>query len=71
MMHLYRGYRFEGLAVLVIWVTFLVLVFIFEEATRSLLPWAFMLLMAIVVALCVAGEYLLYRLNALASRHQS
>ncbi len=54
-MHLYRGYRFEGLAVLVIWVAFLVLVFVFEESARQLLPWAFMLLMAIVVALCVAG----------------
>ena len=56
-MHLYRGYRFEGLAVLVIWAAFLVLVFIFENAARQLLPWAFILLMALVVGLCVAGEY--------------
>ncbi len=70
-MHFYHGYRFEGLAVLVIWLAFLVLVFIFEEAARSLLPWAFMLLMALVVGLCVAGEYLLYKLNRLSSpRHE-
>ncbi len=70
-MHLYRGYRFEGLAVLVIWVAFLVLVYVFEESARQLLPWAFMLLMAIVVALCVAGEYILYRISLLSSQRQN
>ncbi len=63
-MHLYRGYRFEGLPVLVIWAAFLVLVFIFEVEARRLLPWAFILLMALVITLCVAGEYILYRINA-------
>jgi cell division protein FtsW (lipid II flippase) len=66
-MHLYRGYRFEGLAVLVIWTAFLVLVFLFEEEARRLLPWAFILLMGLVIALCVAGEYILYRINSFVS----
>ena len=67
-MHLYHGYRFEGLPVLVIWVAFLVLVFIFEVEARRLLPWAFVSLVALVIALCVAGEYILFRINARSSQ---
>ncbi len=70
-MHLYRGYRFEGLAVLVIWTAFLVLVFIFEDGARQLLPWAFILLMVIVIGLCVAGEYILYRISTLSSQRRT
>ncbi len=67
-MHLYHGYRFEGLPVLIIWAAFLVLVFIFDEGARQLLPWAFVLLMALAIGLCVAGEYILYRINARSSQ---
>jgi membrane protein YdbS with pleckstrin-like domain len=63
-MSIYHGYRFEGLSVLVIWTAFLILVFIFDEPARRLLPWAFVILMGLVVGLCVAGEYVLYRIHA-------
>lgn len=64
---MYHGYRFEGLSVLVIWTAFLILVFIFEEAARQLLPWAFVGLMFLVIGICVASEYALYRIHARSS----
>ena len=68
-MHIYRGYRFEGLPVLIIWTAFFVLALMFEEEARKLHAWAFLLLMALVTGLCVASGYILYRIHAGSKPH--
>lgn len=62
-MHLYRGYRFEGLPFFTIWTAFFVLTLILEDEARQLRAWAFLLFMAFVTGLCIAGEYILYRVH--------
>lgn len=63
-----HGYRFEGLSVLIFWAALFVGVFVFEEEARRLHAWAFLLLMFVVTALSIAGEYVLYRVHARSSR---
>jgi len=63
-MHAFKGYRFEGLAFLVLWAAFIAGVVIFDQEARRLHAWAFFVLMAVVAGLCIAGEYFFYRLHS-------
>jgi hypothetical protein len=67
-MHLYHGYRFEGLSFLIFWAALFVGVFVFEEEARRLHAWAFFFLMFVVTVLSIAGEYILYRFHVRSSR---
>jgi len=67
-MNVHHGYRYEGLAVLIIWAVFIALAVVFEDAARRLLPWAFLLLMIAVTGLSIAGEVMLYRQHVRAHR---
>lgn len=63
-MHIHHGYRFEGLIALIVWAAFFALVLIFDEETRRLKPWAFLVLMALIIGASVIGENILYRLHS-------